>query len=85
MKGVFKPNIPIFPPNSAEGLHFSAFHFIRNCVLIMVIICRFALVKTTRFDQRSVVAGMGKVHVLNVSRSNKIEWSLSRTSSRKYT
>ena len=26
MKGVFKPNIPIFPPNSAEGLHFSAFH-----------------------------------------------------------
>ena len=22
------PNIPIFPPNSAEGLHFSAFHYI---------------------------------------------------------
>ena len=27
-KGVLNPNIPIFPPNSAEGLHFSAFHFI---------------------------------------------------------
>ena len=27
MKGVFNPNIPIFPPNSAEGLHFSAFHY----------------------------------------------------------
>ena len=26
-KGVFNPNIPIFPPNSAEGLHFSAFHY----------------------------------------------------------
>ena len=26
MQGVFNPNIPIFPPNSAEGLHFSAFH-----------------------------------------------------------
>ena len=25
-KGVFNPNISIFPPNSAEGLHFSAFH-----------------------------------------------------------
>ena len=25
-KGVFNPNIPIFPPNFAEGLHFSAFH-----------------------------------------------------------
>ena len=25
-KGVFNTNIPIFPPNSAEGLHFSAFH-----------------------------------------------------------
>ena len=25
-KGVFNPNIPIVPPNSAEGLHFSAFH-----------------------------------------------------------
>ena len=24
--GIFNPNIPIFPPNSAEGLHFSAFH-----------------------------------------------------------
>ena len=24
---VFNQNIPIFPPNSAEGLHFSAFHF----------------------------------------------------------
>ena len=27
MKGVFKLNIPIFPPNSGEGLHFSAFHY----------------------------------------------------------
>ena len=26
MKDVFK-NIPIFPPNSTEGLHFSAFHY----------------------------------------------------------
>ena len=24
-KGVFNPNIPIFPPNAAEGLLFSAF------------------------------------------------------------
>ena len=28
MHGVFNPNIPIFPPNFAEGLHFSAFHYI---------------------------------------------------------
>ena len=28
MQGVFNPNIPIYhPPNSAEGLHFSAFHY----------------------------------------------------------
>ena len=26
MKSVFNPNIPIYPPNSAKGLHFSAFH-----------------------------------------------------------
>ena len=26
-KSVFNPNIPIFASNSAEGLHFSAFHF----------------------------------------------------------
>ena len=25
---VFNPNISIFPPNSAKGLHFSAFYFI---------------------------------------------------------
>ena len=25
-------NIPIFPPNSAEGLHFSAFHFIMSII-----------------------------------------------------
>ena len=33
MQGVFNPNILIYhPPNSAEGLHFSAFHFtIINC------------------------------------------------------
>ena len=29
-EGVFNPNIPIFASNSAEGLHFSAFHFCRN-------------------------------------------------------
>ena len=29
-KGVFNPNIPIFPPNSAEGLHFSVFIIISN-------------------------------------------------------
>ena len=27
-KSILNPNIPIFPPNSAEGLHFSAFHLI---------------------------------------------------------
>ena len=27
MQCVFNPNIPIFLPNCAEGLHFSAFHF----------------------------------------------------------
>ena len=26
-KGVFNPNIPILASNSAEGLHFSAFHY----------------------------------------------------------
>ena len=31
-KGVFNPNIPIFPPNSAEGLHFSAVHYNYNCI-----------------------------------------------------
>ena len=30
MSGVFNPNIPIFAPNSAEGLHFSAFHVTRK-------------------------------------------------------
>ena len=33
-KGVFNPNIPIFPPNSAEGLHFSAFHSTCNDKII---------------------------------------------------
>ena len=29
MQGVFNPNILIYhPPNSAEGLHFSAFHYL---------------------------------------------------------
>ena len=28
-KGGFNPNIPIFAPNSAKGLHFSAFHFFK--------------------------------------------------------
>ena len=31
---VFSINIPIFPPNSAEGLHFSAFH----CICIQTLI-----------------------------------------------
>ena len=31
-KGVFNPNIPIFPLSSDEGLHFSAFHLI--CVVM---------------------------------------------------
>ena len=26
MQGIFNPNIPILASNSAEGLHFSAFH-----------------------------------------------------------
>ena len=30
-KGVFNPNITIFLPNFAEGLHFSAFHLVMNC------------------------------------------------------
>ena len=31
MQGVFNPNILIYhPPNSAEGLHLSAIHFISN-------------------------------------------------------
>ena len=41
-KGVFNPNIPIFPPNSAEGLHFSAFHLklqLRNHNLITLNLC----------------------------------------------
>ena len=29
-KGVFNPNIPIFQPNCAEGLHFSAFYYLRR-------------------------------------------------------
>ena len=33
MQGVFNPNILIYhPPNSTEGLHFSAFHFYRSVV-----------------------------------------------------
>ena len=32
MQGVFNPNILIYhPPNSAEGLHFNAFHCYRHC------------------------------------------------------
>ena len=37
-KGVFNP---IFPPNSAEGLHFSAFHYTCNilytCTLLTIV------------------------------------------------
>ena len=31
MQSIFNPNniIPIFPPNSAEGFQFSAFHYVR--------------------------------------------------------
>ena len=36
-KGVFNPNIPIFASNSAEGLHFSAFHFILFFNLISLV------------------------------------------------
>ena len=43
MQGVFNPNILIYhPPNSAEGLHFSAFHYNRDfCIIkkILRIIC----------------------------------------------
>ena len=35
-ESVFNPNIPIFPPNPAEGLHFSAFHYRRQLVLINI-------------------------------------------------
>ena len=35
MQGVFNPNILIYhPPNSAEGLHFSAFHYVRTHIYI---------------------------------------------------
>ena len=37
MKVVFNPNIPIFPPNSAEGLHFSAFHYYCTNLLLLFI------------------------------------------------
>ena len=36
MQGVFNPNIPIFASNSAEGLHFSAFHF-KNVFLVFIL------------------------------------------------
>ena len=36
-KGVFNPNIPIFLPNSAEGLHFSDFHY--NCNELLIKTC----------------------------------------------
>ena len=36
MQGVFNPNIPIYhPPNSGEGLHFSAFHF-KNVFSVLI-------------------------------------------------
>ena len=39
MQGVFNPNILIYHPlNSAEGLHFSAFHFL-VCVCLCVCVC----------------------------------------------
>ena len=35
MQGVFNPNIPIYhPPNSAGGLHFSAFHYASRAISI---------------------------------------------------
>ena len=34
MKVVFNPNIPIFPPNSAEGLNFSPFHSASRIIYI---------------------------------------------------
>ena len=46
MQGVFNPNILIYhPPNSTEGLHFSAFHFTRNEVgFFPYLYCVYALV-----------------------------------------
>ena len=43
-KGVFDPNITIFPPNFAEGLHFSAFHFILIYVLLLFIYFIFIII-----------------------------------------
>ena len=41
MQGVFNPNILIYhPPNSTEGLHFSAFHYVLEAYLY----CVYALV-----------------------------------------
>ena len=42
MQGVFNPNILIYhPSNSAEGLHFSAFHLYgtSNTIIMNIIIC----------------------------------------------
>ena len=52
-KGVFNPNIPIFASNSAEGLHFSAFHFfcmyVRNYYLNMFISINIIMVLSMLF------------------------------------
>ena len=47
MQGVFNPNILIYnPPNSAEGLHFSAFHLIcTNSVSFSRVFSEFSLSK----------------------------------------
>ena len=45
-KGVFNPNIPIFQPKSAEGLHFSAFPSVSSeyiCTLNIVHLNRYFL------------------------------------------
>ena len=36
MQGVFNPNIPLFAQNSAEDLHFSAFHFLCTTAITLL-------------------------------------------------
>ena len=44
MHEVFNPNIPIFPPNSAEGLHFSDFNFyLMDATLPGLFHCRYSV------------------------------------------
>ena len=51
MQGVFNPNIVIYHlPNSAKGLHFSAFHFLRKydmvfCKIIVIAFFTFTFIR----------------------------------------